>query len=56
MIFRVRVLLDSLRLFEIKSAILEKDKDLSKAEKLINYSKKNSARIALILNLKLYQK
>lgn len=51
-----RVLLDSLKLFEIKSAILEKDKDLLKAEKLINYSKKNSARIALIFKPKTLSK
>ena len=47
-----RVLLDSLKLFEIKSAVLENDKDLIKAEKLINYSKKKSSRVALIFKPK----
>ena len=38
-------------MFEIKSAVLENDKDLIKAEKLINYSKKSS-RVALIFKPK----
>jgi len=51
-----RVLLESLKLFEIKNIVINNDKDLKKAENLINYSKRNSARVALIFKPKVLTK
>lgn len=51
-----RVLLDSLRLFEIKNIVISNHKDLKKAENLINYAKKNSARVALIFKPRILTK
>ena len=51
-----KVLLDSLKLFEIKNVVINNNTDLKKAENLINYSKKNSARVALIFKPKILTK
>ncbi len=47
-----KILLDSLKLFRIKSIVMETEKDFKKAENLINYAKKKSARVALIFKPK----
>tara|TARA_B100000902_G_C27306473_1_gene915777 strand:- start:1525 stop:2625 length:1101 start_codon:yes stop_codon:yes gene_type:complete len=47
-----KVLLDSLKLFQIKNIVMESERDLNRASKLIDYAKKNSARVALIFKPK----
>ena len=47
-----RILLKSLKLFEIKSAVLNNNNDLLKADKLIKFAKKKSSRVALIFKPK----
>tara|TARA_S200000501_G_C20831464_1_gene747493 strand:- start:77 stop:1180 length:1104 start_codon:yes stop_codon:yes gene_type:complete len=51
-----KILLDSLKLFEIKSLVVNNNKDLIKIEKIINYSKKKSARVAIIFKPKILSK
>ncbi len=51
-----KILLNSLKLFEIKSLVLNNNEDFGEAQKLINYSKKKSARVAFIIKPKVFSK